>query len=261
MPAPLSARLLASAVLCAGAVLTGPVAAQAQMVPEMVPEMVPGTEKELERQAHAALSAAVDAATLEGQDPRNRFAFTQTIRSEDDFEMVVRFDPTAAHTERWRVLSPAPSAQTKGHEQVLKELAGDTDADLDLLLGDARNYAADCQHQADAPADVWRFACAAPSGDDDDFDGFEDKIVGVIEIDRASGLLASYRLYAREAFKPAPVAKVEVLDIRMSVDPAWSGGPLMISRVEELVSGSALFRPFSQQSVTIISQVERVVQP
>lgn len=211
----------------------------------------------------AALEAAISDAEsrLEGHET-TRFSFRKTIE-QPDVRVVLRYDPS--QKPPWSVIGdPVDTAEAaaRSHNEAL--IGAETSPDRDALMTEPRKL----MTQGDAQflreengAWVYNFDLKegvemAGGGQKADITSY---LKGEIFVDKDSRQLSGMRFYAPEPFKPAPVAKVKEMNVRIDFAPVDGGeGPLVMTREATKVSGSAMFQDFSEQSTATYSGFEEV---
>ena len=211
----------------------------------------------------AALEAAIsDAeARLEGHES-TRFSFRKTIE-QPDVRVVLRYDPS--QKPPWSVIGEGADAADAAVRSHNESLAGaEEPPDRDALITDPRRLLTagetDFLREEDG-AWVYNFDLRegvemVGGGERADITRY---LAGEVFVDKESGRLSGMRFFAPEPFKPAPVAKVKEMNVRIDFAPVDGGeGPLVSVREETKVSGSAMFQSFSEQSTTTYSGFEKV---
>lgn len=85
-------------------------------------------------------------------------------------------------------------------------------------------------------------------------------VTGEMGLVAASGAPAWIRIYAPKSFKPAPVAKVNDFSFTLRIKQAWENGPWVISDQHIAMSGSAMFKKFSQDTKILFKDFQPVAQ-
>ena len=239
--------------------------------------------------ADALLQAAIadSVQRREGQEDL-RFAFRSTTQvTGEDFPITYTYDPAKTGKERWNLISPSAQDGAKMREKILKSLYKSDEVpegsdktpldapDTSLLVHDIHNLIGDTAHYAREDDKEMVFAFTPRQGQagfeagDNEADSKEKQekkgkpdrlsryLSGEVTIDKAAKRFVRVRIYAKQSFKPAAVAKIKVLEISMRLAPLWDGGPLAQVEQNSHIKGKALFKKFDETSHTVNSDFKR----
>ncbi len=222
------------------AILISAFAAPAQALPPL-----------LEQAIAAAETAAANAP---------RFAFTRSVDADGDVNVAARFDPNGPEGGRWTLMRPVDAELKKAEREVFDGIVEDDEADIDAMVEEPRELIGGDVRLVREDDTLAVFETDAPDDDegDEDYAKFKQALKAEIAVDKLCGCLVSFRLYNIASFKPAAVAKVKEFDMTISFAEAWDGGPLITRRVDQKISGSALFQKFDQTVVIELSDVAPV---
>lgn len=205
--------------------------------------------------------ALQDAETrLEGYEDA-RFAFTRTIETGTD-RTVLAYDP-AAETP-WTLVEGGENAEKTLASHNETAAKADEPPDAGAILDDPRKSFARNGEPVFLREEAGAYVYAMPvnsmtlSGAGRSADVAK-HLNGEIFIAKNDPRFLKLRIFAKGPFKPVPVAKVEAMNVTIVFAPVDGGeGPLAVHGQSVNVSGSAMFRDFTEKSVTTNSGFERV---
>lgn len=174
------------------------------------------------------------------------FAFTQTLSSPDRTPLTVRYDPANGEgADAWTQLDP-PAGEDKDADALFAAIADQDDPAAEILVG------AGDQDLVSGPFSVisqtegaMTYGVGAPAGRDDKYNDIRRYLQAEASVN-AGGALSAFRVYAPEAFKPNPMARIETFESRTELAPAWPDGPLVVVTAHTQIKGSAFFSGFDE---------------
>lgn len=195
-------------------------------------------------------AAVADAIARSADAPR--FSFTQTVVNlESGQRLVARFNPEGPEGARWSLMEPALEALEGEALQFWDRMRVQDEADIELLADDIEDMApVDASYAGESEGrSVYRGVMPEASEDDEDRPprAMREAVTAEVIIDNAEQRLESYRLVAERAFRPNALARVTDFEMTIDFAEAWDEGPLVIARVSQAVSGSALFQSFNER--------------
>lgn len=198
------------------------------------------------------LDAAVrDAQTRMKAYADTRFSFHKTIKTPEE-TVVLAYDPTKA-ADAWSLVSgegeTAEALLAKHNEALAKaEETPDRDALVDQL---DKTFAENGPVYVREDPGVWVYRIKMENNVTLSGGGRQADVAkhmtGEIYISKTDNRLTGMRFFAPEPLRPVPVAKVKKMDIRMSFTPVMGAdGPLALTQETTQISGSAMFKSFSE---------------
>ncbi len=206
--------------------------------------------------------ALEDAETrLEGYED-SRSAFTKTIETKAGTN-VFAYDPVAATP--WTLVEGGDDAEAILASYNESAAEADEPPDAGAIIDDPRKSFAENGEPAYLREEGEAYVYALPMESLDMSDGGQLASVArhlsaELFVAKDDPRFLRLRIYAKEAFKPVPVAKVETMDVNITFAPIDGGeGPLAVRTESSGVSGSAMFKDFSEESVTTYSDFQPIV--
>ncbi len=205
--------------------------------------------------------ALVDAAVAEAlsrAEAAPRFALTQTIENMNSgARYVVRFDPTlpefdpeSPEASRWSILEPAEAELNEDALEVWNGVRQQNDADIDVMMEEpARLIPAELVAQGEAEGQALyagRLTETMEINGEPPSRAMRRNLAVELAVDAQTSLISRYRLFAEQSFRPMMAARINEFDLAMTFDEAWSGGPIVLTSVEQQIAGSAFFNDFSE---------------
>ena len=198
------------------------------------------------------------------------------VSGSENYQVSLFFDPDLPRLEQWKVLAPAETEDRELFNQAKKRIDQnvqnnpDAQDDRELILASfplkSEQEASYIGTGSDGLA-IYSFDITEDFMSSDGVDGSGDMkklsrfLSGELAIDTRTEQLSWLRIYSKKPFKPVPVAKIKKFDIRLLFAPAWQGGPIIQQKSISDVSGSALFKKFSERSDMEISAIVQKQNP
>jgi len=186
-------------------------------------------------------------------------------------EVALAYEPSFSRAEQWKIISPTLKENEDVFNQAKKRI--DRDAEKSPDAKDDRDLVLEKLPLTDEAAVVFiseengisRFGIEVAelflsSDEDEDGLGMENLskyLSAEMAINTNSDQLLWLRMYSKKPFKPVAVAKIKEFDIYLRFAPAWEGGPIVQIGTKSDISGSALFRKFSEKSEIVYSNFKR----
>ncbi len=193
------------------------------------------------------LEAAIqEAETLAADAPR--FSFTRTVELEThDARFVARFNPEAEEGARWTLVEPSEEALEGQARQAWLNMQSEDEADIDVLVDEPRDFISGDAAESEASEEAVLFLGALGEAVEiEGGDAIREALRVSVEVAREGPRLNEVRIFAEGRFRPSMIVRVDRFDQTIGIGDAWEDGPLVITRVDQSIAGSAMFQDFAE---------------
>lgn len=194
--------------------------------------------------AHALLEKAATEAEARAKD---RYAFTvvyEDLAEGGGKTFTLRFDPRLPSGKRWVALKPAEAELGKDERKRFKNLKKSDEADGNLIYDGLKASTSAAKLVSE---DEERAVFEAPIRDKKTPEAIAKAISMTITLDKKGGYVREVALKSREPFKPAPVARVDVMEQTQRYEPLSPGGQALLRSSVSVASGEAMFKKFNSR--------------
>lgn len=202
-------------------------------------------------------------------EPDQRWSFTRTVMSGAE-SFTMRYDPTRPLESAWTLLAPASAdALSDDVRRTLEEMQAEETPDVSAFVGNTEDAAeafvaglgeAMTIVSEDAPRVTYAFQPVMEEGNGE-WGSMGRHLSGELIVEKALPLVTSMRFFAPRSFKPAPVARIDSMDVTMRYGEVEPGGPIALLESVSRLSGSAFFRRIDQSQRVTHSDFVRVEAP
>ena len=206
-------------------------------------------------QVRGEYQAAIDRAVAIGE---TRWAFTLTYvdQSSDETKTYkLRFDPRRPSGDRWSAVEPPADLLSKGEKKAFKRISSNDDADAALVYDNLAETSADLTLiSADATEAVFEI----PVDDPEMPEKARAALVATARLDRKAGHVSLIEVEAKSSFKPALVARIDMLRQVQRFAPAGPGGEILLVSSDTESAGEAMMKSFHSKARATYSDFEPV---
>jgi hypothetical protein len=219
----------------------------------------------------AVVDAAV-AAVAARAEPDQRWAFTRTVTNAEA-SFTAAYDPNLPAGQAWRLVSPeSVDLLTDDLKRMFEGLIEEQEPDRAVVLGDSEadegalealfgSELTLLRQSAVSAVFSFRPQPGADLGGGRNGGGVNESmarhLAGELIVDVAEPMIDSFRIFAEQAFKPSPMARLTALDVEMALGETTPDGPIAIVQTRTHIAGDALFQAFDETIVVANSDFMR----
>lgn len=185
-----------------------------------------------------------------------RWAFTaafEDLADQPGRVIRARFDPRKPAGERWSLITA--EKLSKAEQKTFERLASNDEADDALVYDRLGESAKDARPVSVTPETaVFRLKLDDPKMSEE----IRNNLTAIATFDRRAKHVSDITVSSVKAFKPAPVAKVEMMRQVQRYAPVGPDGAVLMTAAESAAKGSAMLKKFNSQTRILYSDFAKV---